>query len=300
MAVVTFGTLFGPALGPVVGGYIGAARGWRSIFWVLSIVTAITSIPTLFLKETYGPVIARRLLKRQLKHKTTPDPTSSLDEEQRWLRTALEVLSASARALRLSPSLFFVSIFIAVTNAYLMILLTTFNTVFEQQYGFSLEQVGLSYLALGIGGGIGIILTGCLSDLTVTRSSRNNQGVRPEIRLVPATIYAIVMPAGLFMYGWTAERETHWFSTAVGAAIFSFGCLGSQVAVRSYIVDTYLSSSSSALAANLILRSIFTALLPLAGRSLYGSLGLGWGNSLLGFSTLLLLPIPLTIHWRST
>jgi len=38
MAVVTFGTLFGPALGPVVGGYIGAARGWRSIFWVLSII----------------------------------------------------------------------------------------------------------------------------------------------------------------------------------------------------------------------------------------------------------------------
>lgn len=55
--------------------------------------------------------------------------------------------------------------------------------------------------------------------------------------------------------------------------------------------------SASALAANTILRSLFGAFLPLAGPALYDALGLGWGNSLLGFLALAMIPIPL-MFWR--
>jgi hypothetical protein len=45
------------------------------------------------------------------------------------------------------------------------------------------------------------------------------------------------------------------------------------------------------MAANTILRSLGGAFLPLAGRKLYAALGLGWGNSLLAFIAVALMPM---------
>ena len=65
-----------------------------------------------------------------------------------------------------------------------------------------------------------------------------------------------------------------------------------QMSIQTYIVDAFTLHASSALAANMILRSIVGALLPLAGPQMYEKLGLGWGNTLLGFISVLLIPIP--------
>lgn len=67
------------------------------------------------------------------------------------------------------------------------------------------------------------------------------------------------------------------------------------MAIRSYIVDRYQTLSASALAVNLILRSLVTAILPLGGRSLDKAIGVGWASSLLAISVALLLPIPILL-----
>ena len=36
MAIWTVGPLLGPVIGPVAGGFLSEAKGWRSVFWVLS------------------------------------------------------------------------------------------------------------------------------------------------------------------------------------------------------------------------------------------------------------------------
>ena len=51
--------------------------------------------------------------------------------------------------------------------------------------------------------------------------------------------------------------------------------------------------AASAIAANTVLRSVFGAVLPLAGLDMYDKLGLGWGNSLLGFVALAFIPVPI-------
>lgn len=63
--------------------------------------------------------------------------------------------------------------------------------------------------------------------------------------------------------------------------------------VQTYLVDAYTKYAASAMAANAMLRSIFGALLPLAGLDMYDALGLGWGNSLLAFLALALIPVPI-------
>jgi hypothetical protein len=43
-------------------------------------------------------------------------------------------------------------------------------------------------------------------------------------------------------------------------------------------------------------RSLLGTFLPLAGPPLYAKLGLGWGNSVLGFIALALIPIPILLY----
>lgn len=64
------------------------------------------------------------------------------------------------------------------------------------------------------------------------------------------------------------------------------------MSVQTYLVDAYIMYSASALAALAVLRSLLGAFLPLAGPPLYEALGLGWGNSTLGFIALALVPVP--------
>lgn len=67
--------------------------------------------------------------------------------------------------------------------------------------------------------------------------------------------------------------------------------------ISSYLIDAFTIHSASAIAANTVVRSLVGALLPLAGPSMYEALGLGWGNSLLGFLALAMAPIPI-LFWK--
>jgi hypothetical protein len=66
-----------------------------------------------------------------------------------------------------------------------------------------------------------------------------------------------------------------------------------QMSVQNYLLDTYPTYAASVTAALTVLRSLLGALLPLGGLQMYDALGLGWGNSLLAFVSLGLVPIPL-------
>lgn len=50
-------------------------------------------------------------------------------------------------------------------------------------------------------------------------------GVKPEYRLPPLKIGAFLLPAGFFIYGWTAEYKVHWIAPIIGTAIIGVGNL---------------------------------------------------------------------------
>jgi hypothetical protein len=62
--------------------------------------------------------------------------------------------------------------------------------------------------------------------------------------------------------------------------------------IATYFIDAHPLYEASATAASTAVRSLIGALVPLAGRSMYRALGLGWGNSLLGFLALAMCPLP--------
>lgn len=63
--------------------------------------------------------------------------------------------------------------------------------------------------------------------------------------------------------------------------------------VQIYLVDCYIKYAASVIAAITVFRSIVGALLPLGGLSLYNALGYGWGNGVLAFISLAMVPMPL-------
>lgn len=66
--------------------------------------------------------------------------------------------------------------------------------------------------------------------------------------------------------------------------------------IQNYLLDTFPRYAASVTAALAVLRSLAGALLPLAGLEMYNALGLGWGNSLLGFLSAAMIPLPLLFY----
>jgi hypothetical protein len=68
-----------------------------------------------------------------------------------------------------------------------------------------------------------------------------------------------------------------------------------QISIQAYTVDAFTLYAASGLAANTITRSVMGATLPLAASKMYQTLGLGWGDSLLAFLALAMVPVPVLL-----
>lgn len=120
---------------------------------------------------------------------------------------------------------------------------------------------------------------------------------KPEGRLKPMAWVMPAVPVGIFWYGWAAGKQTHWIVPNIGTFFFGFGFFWVIMPTQLYMVDAFgPEAAASALAANVILRLLFAASIPLVGPSLYAGLGLGWGNSVLGFIGVAFIPVPLLFH----
>ncbi|KAL2144017.1 hypothetical protein VTI28DRAFT_9699 [Corynascus sepedonium] len=180
----------------------------------------------------------------------------------------------------------------------LYLLFSTFSIVFPNYYGFGEGESGLVFIPSAIGMALGIGVFGTLSDRLVRNNLNGGERHRPEIRLTPFfTLPAgIAISAGLFIYGWTIQYHVHWIVPMVGVVIFAFGLMGVMMCVQNYLLDVYPRAAASVTAALAVLRSLAGALLPLCAIDMYTALNMGWGNSLLGFISLALVPIPLLFY----
>lgn len=71
----------------------------------------------------------------------------------------------------------------------------------------------------------------------------------PEGRLYFACIESILMPIGLFWFGWTSFPSVPWIVPAIAVGCATMGIFSIYLAVFNYLADTYHRYASSALAA---------------------------------------------------
>ncbi|KAI1736107.1 cycloheximide resistance protein [Xylaria scruposa] len=307
LAVYSVGPLLGPIIGPIAGGFLSNAKGWRWNFWLLAIISGFITIFMVFaMKESYAPVILKRKAERLRKETGNELLRSKLDiglsPRDFFKRGALR----PAKMFIYSPIVAIMALYTAITYGYLYVQFTTMTEVFMNQYGFSTSSVGLSFLGLGVGSLIGVFIYSGTSDKYISKKAaeadklaeetgKEKKGMKPEYRLPLLPLGAVCVPIGLFIYGWTAEKKVHWIVPIIGTAFGGIGNILVFFSIQTYLVDAFTIYAASALASNTIIRSVAGAVLPLAGLRLYDRLGYGWGNSLLGFIAILLIPVSFAI-----
>ena len=272
------------------------------IFWVLTIVGgAFTAFVMAFNRETNPVIIIHRKTERLRRELSRPDLRSFYDEKSpRRSKTShlLQSLTTPLRLLFRSPIVSMMALYIAVIYGCLYLLFTTVTDVFQNTYHWSVQISGLSYVGLGLGFVSGQALFGLMSDRVVIRLKTRNGGVfEPEMRLPLTIFFSFFVPVSFFWYGWSVQAATHWIVPIIGLFPFAFGMIGIFATLQTYVIDSYPRYAASGIAAITVTRSLFGAILPLAGPPMYRALGYGWGNSLLGFITLAMIPMPV-VFWR--
>lgn len=242
MAVWVAGPCIGPVIGPLSGGFLSEAAGWRWSFWVVSIASGLVTVAGfIFMSETYAITILNRKVERLKKETGNMALRSKLDIGLSARDLFFFSIIRPTKMLFMSPIVFLLSLYVAVAYAYLYILFTTFTLVYRDQYGFGSGIAGLTYLGIGIGSVIGQCVYTYWGNRSV-RSALAKGNFTPEHRLPLMFPGAIAMPIGLFWYGWTVEKHTHWIIPIIGTSLVGFGLM------LIFVSDPAFHSSSTAAA----------------------------------------------------
>ncbi|KAI0537680.1 major facilitator superfamily transporter [Xylaria digitata] len=301
LSIWSIGPIVGPTLGPLIGAFIVGSIGWRWDPWIVFIPSTIVTIAlAIYLPETCHKVLIDRKVKRLSRELHRDDLVNCYDtpgtERVSQARLLMLGLTRPLKMLVLAPIILLMSVNVAFNYGTMYLMFNTIPPTFEDQYGFPTSLTGLIYLALGLGYALGLWSFLLLSDRSVIHLTKKNKGVfEPELRLNLAAYYACLCPITFFWYGWTTYYKVHWIAPIISLVPFGVAILGVYLPTQAYIIDAYPLYSASGLAAFIVLRSVVAAFLPLAGPSLFSSLGLGWGSSVLGFITIALIPIPVLV-----
>ncbi|KAI1857532.1 uncharacterized protein JN550_013165 [Neoarthrinium moseri] len=265
MAGFSVGPLLGPIIGPVAGGFLADAKGWRWNFWLLLIFGGfITLIMIVTMKETYHPVLLQRKVDKMRKETGNPLLRSKLDAGLSPSDYFKRGIIRPMKLIFFSPIVIIFNIYVALTYSYLYLMFTSMTEVFQQYYGFNTSTVGLSYIGLGVGSLIGVAIFSGTSDRYIRRKAAEadaaaeasggvKEGMKPEYRLPTLPLGAFMLPAGLFIYGWTAEYKVHWIVPIIGTGIIGAGNLIIFMAMQLYLVDAFTIYAASAIAANTVI-----------------------------------------------
>lgn len=148
------------------------------------------------------------------------------------------------------PSVLWSAMVYALSVGWLIVLSESVSVVYKNRasYNFNSLQVGLVYISPFVGGILGTVVAGKVSDFIVRFMARRNDGVyEPEFRLVMALPVAVATTIGLMGFGWSAQERDAWIVPTFFFGVISFGCtLGSTTAIT-FCVDSYRQYAGEAL-----------------------------------------------------
>ncbi|KAL2861739.1 major facilitator superfamily domain-containing protein [Aspergillus pseudodeflectus] len=297
--------LFGTGLGPLITGFIQQRASWRWIYYSQAIAAAgFLIILWFFLKETRGSVLLSRKARTLNKYyealedagyygvvfESSESPKKQQVQRIRWKVKADEERETLAKMISIScyrpfhllftePVVFFFSLWVAFSWAILYLKFSAIPLVFSTNHGFNVEQNGAVFSAVSVASIVATAIS-VYQEKFATRAGKMSSS--PEGRLYFACIESILMPAGLFWFGWTSYSSIPWIVPTIAIGCSTIGILSIYLATFNYLADTYHRYASSAIAAQSFCRNVLGGVFPLVTNAMFTNLGYPAACSLLG------------------
>ncbi|KAI1124075.1 major facilitator superfamily domain-containing protein [Nemania abortiva] len=243
------------------------------------------------------------------------------DEERGSIMAMISTsLTRPFHLLFTEPIVFFFSLWVAFAWAVLYLTFGSIPLVFRRQYGFNIEQSGFVFASMIVGGAIATVFgilqdhalkhpnwqtgsTGLDSDRDVGIIQPSTHGFwvflrrrfpaeSPESRLYLTCFTGVLLPIGLYLFGFSAQPSVHWIVPTVAIGLATAGIYYIYLATFNYLADIYQAYASSALAAQSFCRNVLGGVFPLVTAMLFTNLGEDAAGGVLGAIATVLAVVP--------
>jgi MFS family permease len=289
MGIFQAGLLAPVAVGPIIGGALAGSRGWRAIFWFLTIYGAVfLTLLIVLLPETLRSIVANGTRTPPNAFLRYPLTIYQRTTRVKWDReVALPSSGVNSYVDLVGPLRILVSkhaapviIFLAIYYAVWQMSITAMSSLFEDRYGLSEIQIGLTFIANGIGSIMGTLVTGKFLDMDYRRVKRNYEATLPyqsspeeemcqsqdnfpletaRLRLVP--IFSAIQCLSILVFGWTIQYPDiiHIAVPISSTFITGWTAVSTQSVIMTYLVDVFPDRSAAASASLNLARCLFAA-----------------------------------------
>ena len=252
----------------------------------------------IILKETYAPVILTR--RAQLKRKQTNDPRYWSHYDQQRVSLTQRLRTALSRPFIMAvrePICIFWNTYVAIIYGILYLEFVAYPIVFTEIRGWSIGISGLAFVGIGIGSFLTLGSEPLARRLILAHKKDPDTGETvPEAQVSIVIIGAILIPVGQLWFSWTCLPPVHWIWSLLAGIPLGAGNTAAFIYATAYLSGSYGIFAASALASNTVIRSLIGGTLPLAGPTMYASLGAHWAGTLLGLLQVVIIPIPVVFY----
>ncbi|OAP56268.1 hypothetical protein AYL99_09447 [Fonsecaea erecta] len=295
MGIFQGGLLMPVAIGPVIGGVLADKLGWRSVFWFLTIYGGVcVLVIVLVLPETLRSMVgngsqepkryamsplALYQRKKHLSQDTTPSAGDGKPAPKH-----IDFLGPAKILFHLNT--FCAIFYVALHYTVWQMVLTAVSTLVQHKYHTSEIQVGLIFLANGLGSIIGTVLVGRFLDYDYKRIVRKYDGDEQRVPIEKARLRTVWLWSALecisvLIFGWTVDQGVHISVPIICFFVLGWAAISLQSVISTYLVDIHHTQSASAMASLNLVRCLLGAGGTAVVGPLINSIHVGWTFTLL-------------------
>lgn len=332
MGIFQAGLLAPVAVGPVIGGALAASLGWRSVFWFLTIYGGVFLVALILtLPETLRSFVGNGSASPSSLAAKYPLNLYQKLTKVKFTRQAQPIQAAKKAKIDIiapirilfSKQAISLILFLAIYYAVWQMSITAMSVLLEQRYGLSESQIGLTFIANGVGSIVGTLVTGKILDIDYRRvrakyeatisesgSERGSGGDQSSqkqddddnfplesarLRLLP--FLAFIQCASIVTFGWTIQYRVH-IAVPIITTFFTGWTVVSIVSVvTTYLIDIFPEQKAASSASVNLARCLLAAGGTSIVTPIINAVGVGWTFTI-AIAVQLVALVGVGIQWR--